>query len=355
MRGSPNGPMRVLLMIAPLVLVVLFAVVGIPQFAPVVASPLADVELGEVEPGAEGSDAPLLGEPAGPDGALDAQPAVSSADDIFAPHTDTRTAASGSRDSSTSIPAAFPGAQRSFDESQGDAAPFVPQPRNLPPERDAWSPPAGALDGWEIADKLEPAESWPSEAGDDFETDVDSPDQPDAFEQLPADSDEDAPAYLPDRRRETEFNSDDAAPADLRMVPLIPDDEDTEAPPAESPFGEEANPAETLPADEFRADRRDSRGTLRPNMEQPAAGYQSIGDQERAPAALTWESANRRLESLGIQKFRLESVGEGRFLFTCSFHPAGNPRLIQRFEAESDDALEAIQQVLDQIDVWRSR
>jgi hypothetical protein len=69
-----------------------------------------------------------------------------------------------------------------------------------------------------------------------------------------------------------------------------------------------------------------------------------------------WESAAKRLKSLGIRKYRLESqIEERTFIFTCNFTTPENPRIVRRFEAEADTPLEAVENVLGQIDEWRSR
>ena len=71
---------------------------------------------------------------------------------------------------------------------------------------------------------------------------------------------------------------------------------------------------------------------------------------------LTWDAAIRRLKSLGIQKYRLESVpGQDSFMFSCTVYPANNSRMTRRFEAEAEEPLLAVQKVLDQVDEWRSR
>ena len=69
-----------------------------------------------------------------------------------------------------------------------------------------------------------------------------------------------------------------------------------------------------------------------------------------------WQDAARRLKKLGIRKYRLESrIDEQNFVFTCTFASPDNPRVVRRFEADADNPLEAVQQVLEQIDEWRNR
>lgn len=68
-----------------------------------------------------------------------------------------------------------------------------------------------------------------------------------------------------------------------------------------------------------------------------------------------WKAAIRRLNALGIHDYELQP-GErrGEFHFSCRFASRTNPRVIQRFEAEAGEPLEAVQQVLSQIDEWRT-
>lgn len=68
---------------------------------------------------------------------------------------------------------------------------------------------------------------------------------------------------------------------------------------------------------------------------------------------LTWRAAVARLNALGIRDYRL-SPGERphQFHFSCFFTPADIPRITHRFEAEANQPLEAVEKVLDQVDVW---
>lgn len=71
---------------------------------------------------------------------------------------------------------------------------------------------------------------------------------------------------------------------------------------------------------------------------------------------LDWRAATRRLQELGIDDYHLER-GESfdSFLFVCSFEPAGSTNVVMRFEAEADQPLAAVADVLDQIDRWLRR
>lgn len=72
---------------------------------------------------------------------------------------------------------------------------------------------------------------------------------------------------------------------------------------------------------------------------------------------LTWRQASAKLNDLGVKNYHLErGVTEGTFLFVCMFSPGDSPQVVHRFEAEADDPLIAVNQVLQQIDRWmRSR
>lgn len=84
------------------------------------------------------------------------------------------------------------------------------------------------------------------------------------------------------------------------------------------------------------------------------------GDSDRpakraAPSAepLTWSKAVARLNELGIRNFKLEpGMRPGEFTFTCSYTPTNSPHVTRRFEAEADDPLKAVGQVLAQVERW---
>lgn len=71
---------------------------------------------------------------------------------------------------------------------------------------------------------------------------------------------------------------------------------------------------------------------------------------------LTWQSAAQHLEDLGITSYHLEPGSElGSFLFVCSFRPAASSNVTMRFEAESTQPLDAVDDVLAQIDRWQQQ
>jgi hypothetical protein len=71
---------------------------------------------------------------------------------------------------------------------------------------------------------------------------------------------------------------------------------------------------------------------------------------------MTWRDATRRLEELGIDNYHLER-GESfeSYLFVCTFQPADTTNVTMRFEAEADEPLAAVSDVLNQIDRWLRR
>src|SRR4029450_4305067 len=90
MHGSGSGPLGALLLIVPLAAIPVFAIVGVPQFAPLIASPSEDedlvADLGDMETAhaSVNVEAPRKGR---------------SADDLFAPLPD-----SSSRSEASTVP-----------------------------------------------------------------------------------------------------------------------------------------------------------------------------------------------------------------------------------------------------------
>jgi len=68
---------------------------------------------------------------------------------------------------------------------------------------------------------------------------------------------------------------------------------------------------------------------------------------------LSWRQASSKLAELGIRNYHLERGSkEESFLFVCLFSPGDAPQVTHRFEAEADDPLTAVNQVLQQLDRW---
>jgi hypothetical protein len=89
-----------------------------------------------------------------------------------------------------------------------------------------------------------------------------------------------------------------------------------------------------------------------------AAADTRPSSEPRSPSnhAFAWKQAVGRLNALGIRDFQLQpGERDGEFNFSCRFASRSNPRVIHRFEAESGDPLEAVNQVLRQLDDWKAR
>lgn len=68
---------------------------------------------------------------------------------------------------------------------------------------------------------------------------------------------------------------------------------------------------------------------------------------------LDWMTANRRLSEMGIDRFHLERAATSdAFLFVAVVTPADTPNVTHRFEAEHREPLQAVDNVLNQIDHW---
>jgi hypothetical protein len=86
------------------------------------------------------------------------------------------------------------------------------------------------------------------------------------------------------------------------------------------------------------------------------AELRTSAPRSASPSALSLKRAIDRLNALGIRDYQLQpGEREGEFNFSCRFASRTNPRVIHRFEAEASDPLEAVNQVLRQLDDWRAR
>jgi|GEM_PF-2807830 hypothetical protein len=90
-----------------------------------------------------------------------------------------------------------------------------------------------------------------------------------------------------------------------------------------------------------------------------SASAKSRGSNPRAANsnyALALKRAVGRLNALGIRDYQLQpGERDGEFNFSCRFASRTNPSVIHRFEAEAADPLDAVNQVLRQLDEWRAR
>lgn len=79
----------------------------------------------------------------------------------------------------------------------------------------------------------------------------------------------------------------------------------------------------------------------------------SSAPQSPPASSLGWREASLRLAELRIENYHLERGSQhGSFLFVCHFSPGDAPHITHRFEAEAEDPLVAVNQVLHQVDRW---
>ena len=70
-------------------------------------------------------------------------------------------------------------------------------------------------------------------------------------------------------------------------------------------------------------------------------------------STLTWNSAVKRMGELGIRSYQLEpGAHPGEFHFSCIYTAPGNVRITHRFEAEAAEPLEAVKKVIEQVEKW---
>ncbi|WP_437192566.1 hypothetical protein [Planctomicrobium sp. SH527] len=124
-----------------------------------------------------------------------------------------------------------------------------------------------------------------------------------------------------------------------------------------------SNPQTTPAGDATRVALNQSNGFAANNMA-AANGNMSVNSGANVPVAsvstpfnssetLTWRQASQRLSDLGVTNFHLERGDkEGTFLFVCLYSPGDAPQVTHRFEAQADDPLMAVNQVLQQVDSW---
>lgn len=81
------------------------------------------------------------------------------------------------------------------------------------------------------------------------------------------------------------------------------------------------------------------------------AGYARLSDDQQLAAM------HQRLRELGATYLLLETWGEQRqaFRFYCKIAIAGNPHYTYRFEATDTDPIQAMRDVVDQVEQWRAK
>ncbi|HEY2250250.1 MAG TPA: hypothetical protein VGH74_04280 [Planctomycetaceae bacterium] len=322
MQVSGGGPLGVLLMIAPLAAIPVFAILGVPHFAPVSAS------------GADDDDFAVLGEP------------DSRAPAVSAPETAPARAANDVYAAAAESPQGVAGAKASMDQERRPLAASAVAGRSRGSGR--WLPPSDALDQWEVRTDVAHAAS-PSR--DDDAVDTRAGMTVDGFEGLESATDEPDDGLV----------SADGFNPDLLKPDLLIPGRDNQSKNNRARVAVDA-PLE-LPS-ERRSGVRTAGATAPARGTETGRGTMAAADLAESAGALAqsideqsgWQDAARRLKKLGIRKYRLESrIDEQNFVFTCALASPDNPQVIRRFEADADNPLEAVEQVLEQIDEWRSR
>ncbi len=76
----------------------------------------------------------------------------------------------------------------------------------------------------------------------------------------------------------------------------------------------------------------------------------------RSGIAGTWEAAREFLRRRGIDRFRLESIGQPlRYRFTCWVPLDGNPYVTRQFVGEGTDELAAVWDAIAEIKAWEKQ
>lgn len=286
MLASASGPLGALLVIAPLAAIPVVAIVGIPQFAPVAASPNDEEEIGEL-------------------GDSVATPAVvrpvkrRSADDLFAP---------------------LPGSGSGHPEVTEHPSIYGQSARGGQPARPSHGESAAADlgDNWEVVSpepgmSLENRIGRGSDASHRGQTTGQGGVSPRGFQSglLPQGSREANAARLEEMKR--------------------------------AGVGADRNSgAAAIPPGDPRAAMEFQNGAGLEAMQQMMMSEQS-----------RWQTVSARIKELRIQKYRLEAkIEEPRFVFRCVFAAAQSSQVTQLFEADAETPIEAVEQVLQQVDEW---
>jgi hypothetical protein len=111
------------------------------------------------------------------------------------------------------------------------------------------------------------------------------------------------------------------------------------------------NPIAGNPPGEPAAERTRSKSATK-----LTAGFDADRRTDPSRDALGIRAAIARLNALGITDYQWQPGDrDGEFLFRCRLVSRHNPRMMQRFEAEAGEPLQALEKVLAQIDEWRAR
>ena len=124
------------------------------------------------------------------------------------------------------------------------------------------------------------------------------------------------------------------------------------------PVGLQTTPAHLNPAGVTLVDvpinRLYSQGISDAEISQRSAVSRRNGETVSpvAPRQWTWESTVERMNEIGVHRYRLTADEEFGFHFYALYDAADQPDVIWRFEADAKTPLEAVSDVMDQIDAW---
>ena len=114
---------------------------------------------------------------------------------------------------------------------------------------------------------------------------------------------------------------------------------------AVSPF---ETPAEPAPA--FAAEHTGNHSTIN----ESSSDNQTNGKTQAETEAVSWPTVVQRLNDLGITKYRLQESRTGNgFSFVCLYAHPSQPEIQHRFEADGDEPIQAVVDVLSQIHRWQ--
>lgn len=359
MHASSGGPFGALLMIAPLAAIPVFAIIGVPHFTPVAASPADEEEF--VDLGAAVSRVSSSFESSS---RVSRPAARRSADDLFAPYqeaqpprTEARPPAGTERDPSGDFgPRETPDRTRIAQPAPKKTA--LREERAEPASRPTSIRPAARQetdDPWEVVSDLPGRfdEPYAARAARSRAPDVPAPRHPDAdhidegrIDRLRAE------LLAESRQAEPRRKADRARPAEPAATT-----EERETVRGSFDAGLLEGDSGARPQ-ESTGSRRGSRTSSGPTPQrepaEPRDGIADPGDlpHERGEQA-GWQAAARRLKELGIRRYRLVSqIEEQQFLFRCELPTPSSPNVTELFEAVAETPLEAVRQTLEQIEAW---
>ena len=86
----------------------------------------------------------------------------------------------------------------------------------------------------------------------------------------------------------------------------------------------------------------------------PSAGIGPAAPVSPGADPAGWTTLRRKLQAMGVTRYRIEGEPGGRVVFWCLIPLAGRQAVSQRFEAEGDDEFQAAQAAIRRIALWRA-